>query len=146
MIIFLFLFGPLFTPKWSTHTPNESTITIMSYNLFGENRDWDAIHNTILKSNADVIALQELNGEVSALIQDELIALYPYQIIDFQDSLISRFPITLAETTLTGSWGSPPKVYKIDFNEHEIMENTSTSIQFLREIMNAQQSSSPKKY
>jgi endonuclease/exonuclease/phosphatase (EEP) superfamily protein YafD len=118
--VFLILFGQLLVPKWNKGNPTEPTLTVMTYNLFGGNQDWDAIHQTISSSNADVIALQELNREMAAMIQTELMEKYPHQIIDSQDSLISRYPITLTDATLSDSWGSPPKIYMIDVNGQPI--------------------------
>jgi vancomycin resistance protein VanJ len=112
--LFLFLFGQLLIPKWSGESPKEGTLTVMSYNVFGENNDWKAIRRSIVESEADVIALQELSRPVAALIRAELTELYPYQIIDSQDSLISRYPITLTEVTLPDSWGSPPQIYLVN--------------------------------
>jgi vancomycin resistance protein VanJ len=112
--LFLFLYGQLLVPKWRDPNPNALTITVMTYNVFGENRDWPAIHDSIVESEADIVALQELNQEIASKIETELADLYPYQILDFQDSLISRYPISLADTTLPDSWGSPPKIYLVD--------------------------------
>ena len=120
IVAFLFLFGQLLVPRWDVQTSNGPTITVMTYNLFGGNQDWAAIHETISASEADVIAMQELNREMAEMIRTELAEPYPYQILDFQDSLISRYPVTLTEVTLPDSWGTPPKVYQLDWNGQKV--------------------------
>jgi endonuclease/exonuclease/phosphatase (EEP) superfamily protein YafD len=119
-IVFLSLFGQLLVPKWGGQTPDGATITVMTYNLYGGNQDWAAIRDTISESGADVIAMQELNREMAAMIQEELSGSYPYQILDFQDSVISRYPVTLTDVTLPDSWGTPPKVYLLDWNGRKV--------------------------
>jgi endonuclease/exonuclease/phosphatase (EEP) superfamily protein YafD len=118
--VFLLLFGRLFLPKLPD-SPTSSKITVMSYNLLGTNQDWAAIQSTILTSDADIIALQELNREIAERISQNLDTQYPYQILDTQDSLISRYPITLTTTTLPGNWGSPPQVYQAGFSGKQVM-------------------------
>jgi endonuclease/exonuclease/phosphatase (EEP) superfamily protein YafD len=113
--VFLLLFGRYFLPKWTINQPSTQTLTVMTYNLLGTNHNWTSIRETILDSKADVVALQELNREIAAVIETELAELYPYQILDSQDSLISRYPITLTNTTMPGNWGTPPQVYELDF-------------------------------
>ena len=58
--------------------------------------------------------------ELAEMFRTELAALYPYQIIDSQDSLLSRYPITLTDATLPGSWGTPPQVYRLDLDGRDI--------------------------
>lgn len=120
LAVFLLLFGRLFAPKMSSNEPGRPTITVMSYNILGSNQNWSAIRDTIWESGADVIALQELNAEIAAKIQSELSESYPYQVLDSQDSLISRYPVTLTDVTLPGSWGTLPKVYQLDLNGHSV--------------------------
>jgi endonuclease/exonuclease/phosphatase (EEP) superfamily protein YafD len=114
--IFLLLFGRLFIPQWEPKRSDRLTFTVMTYNLLGTNQDWPAILESILDSEADAIAVQELNPEMARMIQTELEEIYPYQILDSQDSLISRYPITLTEVTLPDSWGTPPRIYQLDFD------------------------------
>jgi vancomycin resistance protein VanJ len=112
---FLFLFGKLLLPKWPPSESNVPTLTVMTYNILGTNQNWSAICDSILDSKADVVSLQELNREIADTIQAEFYELYPYQILGSQDSLISRYPITLTEITLPDSWGTPPQIYQLDF-------------------------------
>jgi endonuclease/exonuclease/phosphatase (EEP) superfamily protein YafD len=117
--VFLLLFSRLFLPNLPASS-TDTTLTIMSYNLLGTNQDWPAIQAAILASNADIVALQELNREMADSIRQKLVVQYPYQILDTQDSLISRFPITLTRITLPGNWGSPPQIYLADFKGEQI--------------------------
>ena len=114
-VVFLFLFGKLLLPKWPSSESNEPTLTVMTYNILGTNQNWPTIRESILDSRADVVSLQELNREIADTIQTEFYELYPYQILGSQDSLISRYPITLTEITLPDSWGTPPQIYQLDF-------------------------------
>ncbi len=116
IVIFSSLFGDLLMPKWQLRNHDAPTLTVMSYNILGTNQNWGAIRDSILDSQADLVSLQELNREIAQAIESEFSEQYPYQILDFQDSLISRYPITLTEATLPDSWGTPPQVYQLDFD------------------------------
>jgi endonuclease/exonuclease/phosphatase (EEP) superfamily protein YafD len=116
VVVFLSLFGELWLPQWRLSDSDDPTLVVMSYNILGTNQNWPAMRDSILDSQADVVSLQELNREVAQTIEAEFSERYPYQILDFQDSLISRYPITLTEATLPDSWGTPPQVYQLDFD------------------------------
>lgn len=87
----------------------------MTYNILGDNQNLTSIIETIKLSQADVVALQELSQPVAQAIRTELSRAYPYQILNEQDSLISRYPITLTSITLAGNWNTPPQIYQLDF-------------------------------
>ncbi len=132
-ILFLVLYGELFFPRFDSIIPSRPRVIIMTYNLLGTNHQWDAIRRTLEKSNADIISLQELNPEIAARIHSELVDAYPYQVLASQDSVISRYPLTLTTTTLPGSWGSPPQIYHIEIRGQI---NTLINAHFYASVLN----------
>lgn len=70
----------------------QSTITVMTYNVMAGDNDPDAIVGAILASGAQVVALQELNGDVGLELAERLEATHPYY--------------DLAPCPACGDWGS----------------------------------------
>ncbi len=120
LVVFLLLFGGLFIPKRVSQNSGPQ-LTVISYNLLGTNQNWPNIHNVIMASQADVVAFQELNRETAELIGHELLDLYPYQYLETQEGVISRYPVTLEPITLSGNWSTPPQVYTLDFDGQPVV-------------------------
>jgi endonuclease/exonuclease/phosphatase (EEP) superfamily protein YafD len=121
LAIFGALHGAVWLPRLRPPAHSGPTLTVMTYNILGTNQRWPAIRETILDSQADVVALQELNPEVAAQIADELGARYPHQILDAQDSVISRYPVTPTAQTLPGNWNTAPRIYRLDLDGRPIL-------------------------
>lgn len=134
------LYGGLFLPKSATAQAGESSLTVMTYNLMGHNRESGPVVEVLRASNADVIALGELNPEIAAALEADLIDLYPYQVLTPQRGVsgagvISRYPLQLLDESLpVDYWVGPPQVLSLDFdgtivtllNFHAIPMGTTT--------------------
>ena len=58
LALFLCLFGGLFLPKFPQAHASGRSLTIMSYNVYGDNVDADSVLATIRAGNADVVTLK----------------------------------------------------------------------------------------
>jgi endonuclease/exonuclease/phosphatase (EEP) superfamily protein YafD len=119
------LYGGLFLPKSSTAHSSSPTLTVMSYNLLGYNENGGGIVTAIRASNADVVALQELNPLVAEAIRRDLAREYPYQALDPQEGVtgmgvLSRYPLNPTGQTLPGAWVGTPQVLALNLNKTQV--------------------------
>lgn len=120
-LIWLVMWGWLFLPRVPAAQAGGPTLSVMSYNLLGFNFNTEATMSVIRASNADVIALQELNPENAEAIVRELGDVYPYRWLDPQPSvvgggLISRLPFERLEAGALDriDWVSIPMAVRLD--------------------------------
>jgi vancomycin resistance protein VanJ len=99
-VVMLFVtYGGNFLPRTSTVSAQGEAISVLSYNLLYTNARYDQIIEIIQNADADVVALQELNEEGSAILSDEFRAQYPYQALypvnryAVGGGILSRYPI-----------------------------------------------------
>lgn len=79
--VFLMLFGQSLLPrelKVPSVPPDAPSLSLLTYNLHAWNTDVDGIVTALLASDADVIALQELEPEMARLLAERLSSRYPY--------------------------------------------------------------------
>jgi len=117
----VYLFGGLFLPKFPPAHASGRLLTVMSYNVYGDNVDSDSVLATIRSANADVVTLQELNPLIAQAIQRELAGEYPHQALDQQwgvggMGVISRYPLRPTGESLPLAWVGAPQVLALDFN------------------------------
>ena len=101
VLVFGFSFGGRFLPRSPvTGAEGGTELRIMTLNHLYLNRDLEAIKKTILRQDADLVALQELTPEVAAMVRLEFETRYPYQQLQPLDrsstkgvGLLSRFPL-----------------------------------------------------
>ncbi|MBZ0308029.1 MAG: endonuclease/exonuclease/phosphatase family protein [Anaerolineae bacterium] len=98
VLVFGLWYVPLFFPR-STSEAEGLEITAASFNVLRHHEDSDAILDIIENFDADIVGLYELNPEMSARLESELGAEYPYQFTQIGDGyegigLLSRHPIT----------------------------------------------------
>lgn len=120
------LYGELFLPQQTTNPvqagATTTTIKVMTTNLLFSNQHTDAIIDSLRRSDADVISLQELTTPVAEVIQRELSDSYPYQDIYlpgfFGSGILSRYPINAAPVALPGNaWDTRPYILRsLDVN------------------------------
>ncbi|MBK7782061.1 MAG: endonuclease/exonuclease/phosphatase family protein [Ardenticatenia bacterium] len=115
--LFSWLFGGLWLSRHTVAESGRPSLTVASYNALVISQNVPGVISTIRETDADVIGFQELGPDIAAGIRGQLAEEYPFQILDVENAVISRFPITRTHTTLPGTWGpdSPPQVYRIDF-------------------------------
>jgi endonuclease/exonuclease/phosphatase (EEP) superfamily protein YafD len=116
-----YLYGGLFLPTFSQAHPDAPTLTVMTYNLLGYNENREGVVATIRATNADVVALQELNSPIAKALQRELGDVFPYQMTQVQiegasPGVISRYPLHPTDDTLPGTWAGAPQVLSLDYN------------------------------
>jgi vancomycin resistance protein VanJ len=120
-----YLYGGLFMPRAPVANAAGPTLRVMTYNLLGFNFSSDAVIKTIHASQADVIALQELNPQNAAAIQRDLAETYPYQYLNPQDGVsgagvISRYPLQPTGEKLPGDWVSAPQILTLTVADRDI--------------------------
>jgi endonuclease/exonuclease/phosphatase (EEP) superfamily protein YafD len=90
-------YGIFFLPRPISAAATSSQVTILTYNVHNESKLLAPIADVIRKSNADVVALQEITGEAAQYFSTELIGLYPYQALHpnafIGQGVISRYPL-----------------------------------------------------
>jgi vancomycin resistance protein VanJ len=101
-------------------TANAPALRVMTYNMLGYTDRADAVVATIRQSDADVVAVQELNLGAAEAIRRDLLREYPYQILDPHDGVeglgaISRLPLRLSTDTLPGRWIGTPQILQLDW-------------------------------
>ena len=121
-----YYFGALFLPKSHNQTSAKS-ITVMTSNVLKTKENADAVIASIKKANADVVAIQELNPVIAKSIQEELIAEYPYQILEPSPSydgmgLLSKYPLSPEDVVFSENWlVGIPQAYELDFDGEKIL-------------------------
>lgn len=87
----------------------ETAFTILTYNVYGIDRDFTDTVRVILEADTDIVLLQELSALAAALIVETLSEVYPYRVIHTEDEMIqgygvlSRLPILEDEMFFVGT-------------------------------------------
>ncbi len=87
------------TNRLDRKTGQVSEFTVLSMNVLSSNQDHAAILTEIQRTNADLVAIQELSQPLTRRLERELGGEYPYQVLkpdefgNFGIGLISKFPI-----------------------------------------------------
>jgi len=120
-VLFAYLYGGLFLPSFPAAQVSGPTLRVMAYNVLGFNMATSDVVEAIRASQADVVALQELNPENAEAIERELAEAYPYQILNPQDGVagsgvISRYPLRPTGEPLPLNWIGTPHVLVLDFD------------------------------
>jgi endonuclease/exonuclease/phosphatase (EEP) superfamily protein YafD len=94
-------YGIFFVPRSITAAATAAQIMILTYNIHNESKRLAPIADVIRKSNADVVALQEITAEAAQYFSTELFDLYPYQAFHpgafIGQGVISRYPLRADE-------------------------------------------------
>lgn len=102
LIVNFALVAPYFS--WTSSVladPETKPLRVMSFNVLFENKEFDAILNTIAVSEADIVGLVELTPELATRLP-ELHRQYPYQYVvadtgHLGSALLSKLPFTERE-------------------------------------------------
>jgi len=128
-LAFIWLWGGLFIPKQravSAHTTNDGYLSVMTYNLLGWHSLVENQIEIIHKENPDVVMLQELNFSTSQVVQSELSAEYPYQILAPGSDVagmgvISKYPINATDLTLQAEyWVGEPQIVTLEWRKTRV--------------------------
>ncbi len=123
--IFTLLWGNLFLPRSSAAVTDDPTLSVMTYNTLSDQHDVTPIVELIRAESPDVIFFQELNTTLQAAIKQDLVAEYPYRILDPVDNptgmgVISKYPIWESGDSLPLSWVGVPQVLTLDWGGQEV--------------------------
>ncbi|MEM6281833.1 MAG: endonuclease/exonuclease/phosphatase family protein [Chloroflexota bacterium] len=88
-------YGPRFVPQAAAPAANSTTLTVVTFNMFGENETVREAVNWLLTTDADVILLQETPAPIYFREYDDLNDAYPHQVAahPWGDTLLSRHPL-----------------------------------------------------
>ncbi|MCB0212133.1 MAG: endonuclease/exonuclease/phosphatase family protein [Anaerolineae bacterium] len=100
--LIMYSYAPLFLPRSTTPAlAHSGRIKVMSYNVWGRNRNIDDMADIIRQEQPDVLFLQEIYGSKAKSLRKELQNLYPdqkryYYTMDeaYGQGIISRYPLT----------------------------------------------------
>jgi vancomycin resistance protein VanJ len=113
-----YYYGWLWWPKRAPAQAGDVILTVMTFNMLGDNQHPEGVVVAIRDSGADVVAIQELNPPAAAYIQRDLADAYPYQTLNPHEGdsgmgIISRYPLRCIETALPGDWIGAPQVLSL---------------------------------
>ena len=117
------LWGGLF---WShgTPAPPGPELTVLSYNALGRNHDTDDTLRVIRDSEADVVAIQELNPDTASAIESQLYLVYPYRWLEPRGvagmGLLSKFPLERSGPLPDSGWIGRPLVATLSVEGREV--------------------------
>ena len=115
LIVFVALYGSLSVPRIRSK-PVEPVLTVMSYNVWGGNNEFDQIVEAIEDLAPDVIGFQEITERIAVEIRDDLNERYPYQVHDGDQAVFSRYPIIDYEALLIGDEQALITVQHVDLD------------------------------
>jgi endonuclease/exonuclease/phosphatase (EEP) superfamily protein YafD len=98
-IVFLVLYGAAFLPE--STISERANLTLLTYNVYVNNTDFEGVADIIRASDADFVALQEMRSEMFDFLEYTFNPVYPYIIPQDGQSvtiLMSRYPIRSSET------------------------------------------------
>lgn len=100
IMIMLIWYGAFFMPRTQSAPESAPILSVMSYNIWqGDRAHWTDKAEMILASDADIIAVQELDTESAEFLADALGDAYPYQALHHfprsatGQGVFSRYPI-----------------------------------------------------
>ncbi len=79
VLMFGVLYGPRLLPPPGTNPAEAATLRLLTYNVLGTSDESARIVHTVIASDADVVAIQELNPVVASDLQAALRDAYPFQ-------------------------------------------------------------------
>lgn len=119
-LIWLVLYGAYLLPPFTKDVSDAPRLCVMTFNAMTWNTGNQAETLAALRqSDADLIAIQELNLQLSEAIERELAELYPYRLLDPSASdqgmgILSRYPMRESAQRLGGAWIGDPQVVYVD--------------------------------
>ena len=121
MLLFLWIWHGLFLPGRTEAHEASATLRVMTYNVLGTHDDYQSMIDNIRGAHADVVFLQEVNPDFARRIASELIAEYPYQVLDPKPGVngmgtISRHPLHSTGDSLGLVWVGTPQLLTLDWN------------------------------
>ncbi len=129
--VWLGWFGQLYLPHTGTVQAQSPPLSVMTYNVLYHNHEVERTLATMRASNADVVAIQELNDELMQALHHDLIDRYPYQLVAPDErtagmGIISRYPLeSLRASSLVDlapeGWVGAPQLARLEFQGRAIL-------------------------
>lgn len=122
---FIWFWGAQFLPRVNRDRTDNPTLSVMTYNVLAWHDHTEPVLATIRAEDPDILALQELNFNLAKTIKNELIYIYPYQVLEPRDDpagigVLSKFPIRPTGEKLPLRWVGGPQVLDLDWNGESI--------------------------
>ena len=117
LIVFGALYGSSYLPK-RPPSSGQTSFTVMSYNVWAGNEEYDRIVKAIEDYSPDVVGLQEVTDRIVGEIAGDLARTYPYYAEVEGQALFSRFPIVANEALLIGHEEFPLTVQYAELSVH----------------------------
>jgi len=100
VLSFTLTYGGQFLPREVTIPDDAQSVTLLTYNLLANDRDYSTSVDIIRQADADIVSLQEVSLQGGAVIAAAFADVYPYQALHPNaqgtagQGVLSRFPIT----------------------------------------------------
>ncbi|MFQ5922415.1 MAG: endonuclease/exonuclease/phosphatase family protein [Anaerolineales bacterium] len=120
LMLFGLIYHPLFLPQRVPEVGE--SFTVMTYNVFGNDRDHESALESILELDPDVVALQEVTTDFAQEFEERLGQRYPYRKLETEtwgQALLSRFPIEAYEVFELGDVEHPMLVQYAELTVNE---------------------------
>lgn len=123
--LFLVVFGKLLFPKQKPVPTSAPVLQVMTYNMLVYSSDVQFAADFIRAEDADIVLIQETSHSMSAMLEDEMKDLYPYQIHHPSDipigmSVISKFPFEIIDYDLGDSWVGAPILVDVNWQGRKV--------------------------
>ena len=123
--VFLFFWGNLFIPNINNFPEDAPRLRVMTFNTLGFSTDAQPAVDVIVATEADVVFIQELNTALAQAAQEQMLEMYPYQLLDPRVDLtgmglLSKYPIELSEASLPAGFLSTPQLLVMDWEGQKI--------------------------
>ncbi|MFB0534642.1 MAG: endonuclease/exonuclease/phosphatase family protein [Anaerolineae bacterium] len=113
--LLLWFYGPLLTPPAPQATNPANSVTILTFNLGYLNANVEALLTTIMATQADVLALQEISPFQQQHLEQALSLQYPYYWHDIEAGMAvySRYPILTQKNLPMQPWSAQSVVIQV---------------------------------
>jgi len=103
VLVFAVEYGATFDFGLLDRRPAEGEpITIVSFNTWGYSESPETAQAIVASGTPDIVLLQELSGEIAAVIDRDLAGTFPYRLMEpgNRKGILSRYPLTNANDSL----------------------------------------------
>jgi endonuclease/exonuclease/phosphatase (EEP) superfamily protein YafD len=120
------LWGDHFIPKVDVKPGNQARLKLMTYNVLAWHDHFEPLLETIRFEDADVVLVQELNTGLAEILENELVEVYPYQVLVPQDNpegigVISKFPLYPSDIARQQLWAGGPQILDLEWEQKRIL-------------------------
>jgi vancomycin resistance protein VanJ len=127
-LLFVLMFGHLFWPP-SSHEiiEDKQAITLMSFNVLYKNTTHEAIVDSILSANPDLVGFQEITPAIAASLVEKLENDYPYNTFQLLETGLSTAVLSKIPLESVERFDLPPR----DLALHTVVQLEGTKIHII---------------